>query len=214
VNFKYPVFLDLRGKRCLVVGEGHETAAKVQGLVDAYAEVVYVNDFADSRIQALAESGTVRWERRQFRLEDLNSCFLVISDQKDNSAIFRLCEEHGILCNSVDDPEHCRFSFGSVHRQGDLTIAISTNGWAPAIAVRLKEKLQRDVGPEYAIFLTLLKAVRPQIGSAIRDFSRRRELWYKIVDSKALDLISAGREDEAEQLVESLISEALEHESN
>ena len=57
----------------------------------------------------------------------------------------------------MDDPEHCRFSFGSIHRQGELTIAISTNGWAPAVAVRLKERFQREIGTEYGDFLELLK---------------------------------------------------------
>jgi siroheme synthase-like protein len=135
----------------------------------------------------------------------LDGCFLVISDLPDNSLIFRMAEEQGILCNSVDDPSHCRFSFGSLHRQGDLTIAISTNGYAPALAVRLKERLQREVGPEYAEFLRVLKEARPQITARISDFGARRELWYRIVDSEILALLRAGNTDGAQALLRSLI---------
>jgi siroheme synthase-like protein len=110
-----------------------------------------------------------------------------------------------VLVNSVDDPEHCRFSFGSVHRQGDLTIAISTNGVAPALAVRLRERLAREIGPEYQEFLQMLREVRDEIGSRIADFSARRALWYRIIDSDILDKLRAGQRDEAERTLRSML---------
>ena len=128
MNFRFPVFLDLTGKKCLVTGEGYEVAGKVQALVDAAAQVTYVNPRAEAAIETLAAAGLIHWEKRDFVPEDLHGLFLVISDLEDNSEIFRMAEEQRILCNCVDDPEHCRFSFGSLHRRGELTIAISTNG--------------------------------------------------------------------------------------
>ncbi len=142
MNFRYPIFLDLTGKQCLVAGEGYEIAGKVRALVEAKANVTYVNPRAEPSIQELASSGAIRWLQREFESSDLEGLFLVITDREDNSEIFRLAEERNILCNSVDDPENCRFSFGSIHRRGELTIAISTNGWAPAVAVRLRERLR------------------------------------------------------------------------
>jgi siroheme synthase-like protein len=192
MNFRYPVFLDLTGKKCVVAGEGYEVAFKVKSLVDSSAVVTYINPKAEPVIESMADAGLLHWEKRSFQPDDLEECFLVISDLEDNSEIFRLAESKGILCNSVDDPEHCRFSFGSMHRQGDLTIAISTNGWAPALAVRLKEWLQREVGPEYGELLKMLKAVRPAITAGISDFGVRRELWYRIVDSDFLERIRKG----------------------
>ena len=208
MNFRYPVFLDLTGKKCLVTGEGFEVAAKVEGLVGVSAHVTYINPRAEAAIEAMAMAGLLQWEVREFEPADLDGCFLVISDLPDNSEIFRMAEEQGILCNSVDDPAHCRFSFGSVHRQGDLTIAISTNGHAPALAVRLKEQLQRDVGPEYAEFIRMLKEARPQITAQIGDFGARRALWYQIVDSEILALLRAGNLDGAQTLLNSLIAAA------
>jgi len=208
VNFRFPVFLDLSAKKCLVVGEGYEVAGKVQALVDASAHVTYINPAAEPAIEALAASGLIHWEKRHFVPADLSGCFLVISDLEDNSEIFHLCEQQSILCNCVDDPENCRFSFGSIHRRGELTIAISTNGWAPAVAVRLKEKFQREIGPEYTDFLQLLKEARPQITSRIADFSDRRALWYRIVDSEVLATLQRGDKDTATKLVQQMIDDA------
>lgn len=205
MNFHYPIFLDLTGKRCLVVGEGPEMASKIRGLIEAGAEVVYVNPRASDEIAALARRGEMVWAAREFAPQDLDGCFLVIARLEDNSEIFRLAEERGVLCNAVDDPEHCRFIFGSVHRQGELTIAISTNGVAPALAVRLKERLQREIGPEYAVLLELLQRIRAEIRARIPDFARRRELWYRIIDSGALEKIRAGEIEEARRLIVGLI---------
>jgi siroheme synthase-like protein len=208
VNFRFPIFLDLSQKKCLVTGEGLEVAGKLQALVDASAEVVYVNPRAHVAIETMAAAGLIQWEKRDFLPADLNGCFLLISDLDDNSEIFRLAEEQRILCNSVDDPQHCRFSFGSIHRRGELTVAISTNGSAPALAVRLKERFQCEIGPEYADFLELLKQVRPLITSQIANFSARRELWYRIVDSEALTLLARGEKEAAARLVQQIIDRA------
>ena len=189
MNFRYPVFLDISGKKCLVVGDGDEMAAKANALSEAGADVV--------RVQA-----------RDFKPEDLAGCFLVVTNQADNAEAFRVAEQRGVLCNAVDDPEHCRFIFGSVHRQGDLTIATSTNGVAPAVSVRVKEQLHREFGPEYGVFLEVLKAVRGEIAERIGDFDARRELWYQIVDSEVLALLRAGKREAAQQVVRALIDEA------
>jgi len=122
--------------------------------------------------------------------------------------MFRLAEERNVLCNSVDDPEYCRFSFGSVVPRGDLTIAISTNGIAPALAVRLRERFEREIGEEYQRFLAMLGDLRAEVTRYVPDFSARRELWYRLVDSEALTLLRRGKEQEARALLRRLTDEA------
>ncbi len=184
-------------------------AGKVRALVDTGADVRYVNPKAEDSIRDLADRALIRWEPRDFLPEDLDGCFLVITDKDDNADIFQMAEDRRILCNSVDDPPHCRFSFGSLHRQGDLTIAISTNGQAPAMAVRLKESLQCEIGPEYAALLAMLKVWRPVITSSIPDFETRRALWYRIIDSDALQQIRGGRIENAAETICRMIDEAV-----
>src|SRR5690242_14176709 len=208
MNFRYPIFLDLSGKTCLVVGEGHEIAGKVGGLVDAGATVRYVNPRAEPAIEALAAAGVIFWKRRAFEERDLDGCFLAVADCEENAGIFRLAEERRVLINAVDDPEHCRFSFGSVHRQGDLTIAISTNGRAPAVAVRLKERLRQEIGPEYGELLDMLKQIRREVAARIPDFETRRKVWYQIVDSEILTELRAGRRGQAQARLRDLIESA------
>lgn len=209
VNFRYPIFLDLTGRKCLVTGEGYEVAGKVRALVDASADVTYVSPGAVPEIEQLAAAGLIEWQARAFSAGDLEGCFLVISDCEDNGEIFRLAEERKVLCNAVDNPEHCRFSFGSIHRQGELTIAISSNGWAPALAVRIRQLMEREIGPEYGAFLEILKRLRPIISSGIADFGARRDLWYRIVDSNALQLLREGERTAAEAMIQEMVGKAL-----
>jgi len=209
VNFRYPIFLDLSGKRCVVAGEGFEVAAKVRALAEASADVVYLNPRAVPEIAYLAESGRITWEAREFRPEDLDQCFLIITCRPDNAEIFRLAEQRKVLCNAVDDPKNCRYSYGSVHRHGDLTIGISTNGTAPALAVRIKQRLQQEVGPEYGELLEILRRLRPEINARIADFERRKALWYEIVDSPALSLLREENREAAYSLIRSLLDRAV-----
>jgi siroheme synthase-like protein len=127
-------------------------------------------------------------------------------DRSRNDEIFAEAERLGILVNCVDDPAHCRFTFASIVRQGDLLIALSTQGACPALSVRLRERLERDLGPEYAEFLEIVRSLRTRVAQEIPDFGRRREVWYQLVDSPALGLLREGRRPEAIALIESIIS--------
>ncbi|HXE14323.1 MAG TPA: bifunctional precorrin-2 dehydrogenase/sirohydrochlorin ferrochelatase [Bryobacteraceae bacterium] len=208
MNFRYPVFLDVAEKRCLVTGEGPEIPVKVRMLVERGAEVVYVHPTADSAIERLAREGRITWYAREFQAGDLDGCFLVISAGPYNSKIFKLAERRNVLCNAADDPDYCRFSFGSVVERGNLRIAVSTNGAAPALAVRLREKLEKDIGAEYGLFTEMLGELRAEIAATIPDFGKRRELWYRLVDSEALALIRQGRPEEARRLLRKLVDES------
>lgn len=208
MHFRYPIFLDLSGKRCLVTGEGGELAGKVRELLTSGAEILYVNPRAEEVIADLAKKGVICWHARAFAPSDLDGCFLAISALPDNAEFFRLAEQRNVLCNAGDDPDHSRFIFGSVHRQGDFTIAVSTNGAAPALAVRTKQRFQQEIGPEYAVFVDMLKQVRGEIKRRIPDFASRRELWYRIVDSSALEEIRAGNAQGAREQIRELIESA------
>ena len=209
MNFRYPIFLDLTGKKCVVIGEGFEIAAKVRALLGAAAIVTYVNPSAEPGIKKMADEGSIHWERRKFIPADLDGCLLLITDLDDNSEIFKLAESRNVLCNAVDDPPYCRFSFGSIHRQGDLTIAISTNGRAPTVAVRLRQWLEREIGPEYADLLRLMKEARSGVNQQISDFNTRKDLWYRIVDSDVLQLLRDDKESEAVEKIQRLIDDEI-----
>ena len=95
------------------------------------------------------------------------------------------------------DPPRCRFTYPAIHRQGDITIAVSTNGKCPALGVRLRRKIEREVGPEYAAMARMLGELRAEIAERIPDFGRRKELWGRLVDSDCLERIREGDADAA-----------------
>jgi precorrin-2 dehydrogenase / sirohydrochlorin ferrochelatase len=109
-------------------------------------------------------------------------------------AAWQEATRRGIPFNSVDDPRRSSFIAGSVARQGDLVVAISTSGKAPALAVRLRQALERQLGPQYARFLQLAGTLRAQVAARHPGFARRRELWYRLVDSDVLHLLRRGDE--------------------
>lgn len=186
--YGYPVFLNLEGQRCLVLGEGPLAEEKKHGLETAGAIVTH--------------------QTRAFALGDLQGYFLAVAcnqDHAENAGIFEEAEREGVLLNCLDDPPHCRFIYPSIHRQGDLVIAISTTGKCPALAVRLREQFSREFGTEYAKFLEVCGRLRARIARAIPDFGRRKALWYELVDSRSLALFRQGRDEEATMLMDQLV---------
>jgi siroheme synthase-like protein len=198
----YPAFLDLRGRRAVVIGGGTIATGKVEGLLEAGAAVTVIAPALSLDLQRLAAAGRIEHVARAYAPGDLAGAWLAIAaadDRAANALAWQEANERGILLNAVDDVPHCTFIAPSILRQGDLTIAISTGGQAPALAVRLRERLAPEVGPEYARFLELAGALREPLAAAEPDFERRRARWYALVDSDVLDLLRRGEEMAARQ---------------
>src|SRR5581483_10147284 len=154
----YPVLLDLAGRPCVVVGGGAVAEGKVPPLVAAGARVTVIAPALTPALAAQQRAGRFTHLARAYRPGDLAGAFLVIGatgDPEVNRAVHAEATERGALINVVDDPPHCGFILPSVLRRGDLVVAVSTSGSAPALAVRLRERLERELGDEYARFLEL-----------------------------------------------------------
>src|SRR5713226_5786271 len=122
----FPMFLKLEGRRCLVVGAGTVAEGKIRGLLEAGASVQVVAPEAVLQIQKWAWDGAVGWSPRGFQPHDLDGAFLVITataSPEVNAQVFHEARERKVLCNSVDDPEHCDFYYPAVVNRGDLQIA-------------------------------------------------------------------------------------------
>jgi len=188
----FPVFLNLTGRSCAVFGSG---------------------PMADEKIAELQAAGAVvRRVTEAPRPADLDGAFLAVCTLRDsalNRMLFEEARQRGILFNALDDPPNCGFYFPAVHRQGALVVALSTSGQCPALAVRLKERIAAWIGPEYAEFLRLATAVRVRIRSSGLGFGDRRRIWYRVVDSPALDLLRESRQDEAERTIGRILDEEL-----
>lgn len=214
MNWVYPVFLDLRGRRCLVAGAGWSAAGRVKGLLEAGADVTLLTSSATAELEAMAAARRICWVRREYRPGDLAGYFLAVSTYKEpfwNRAMWKEAQRENILFNAVDDPMHCGFTFGAAVRRGDLQIAISTSGRCPALGVRLKQELERTLGPEYGELTALLGGLRSEIVRRIPAFDRRKRLWYKLVDADALEWIRAGQPERARENMLALVREEERH---
>jgi len=184
----FPMFLKLEGRRCLVVGAGTVAEGKIRGLLEAGASVQVVAPEAVLQIQKWAWDGAVGWSPRGFQPHDLGGAFLVITataSPEVNAQVFHEARERKVLCNSVDDPEHCDFYYPAVVNRGDLQIAISTNGRSPALAQRLRQELEEQFGPEYEAWVKELGAARDQLTAKRVALEPRRKLLHELVSREA-----------------------------
>jgi siroheme synthase-like protein len=158
-----PIFVKVRDRLVVVVGGGVVAQGKIEGLFAAEARVRVVAPQVTPTIAQWIAEGKVEWRAKAFAPLDLDGAYLVIAATSTpgvNEAVFVEADAREILCNAVDDIEHCHFYYGSVVQRGDLQIAISTNGKSPALAQRLRLQLEKQFGPEYELWLEWLGAAR------------------------------------------------------
>lgn len=205
-----PVMLDLVGKRCLVVGGGHEALRKSRSLLDVGAQVEVVSPELLPELKALAEAGRVAWEPAAYRPGNLKGYFLVFTCTDDpavNAEVAAEAQQAGILVNAVDQPEDCTFIMPAVLRRGSLTVAICTDGKSPAFASNLRDRLGEQIGEAHGVLLDLLGALRPVVRAAGLPLARRSELFTRIVRSDALSRLLAGDEAGMYQQIEAILKE-------
>jgi precorrin-2 dehydrogenase / sirohydrochlorin ferrochelatase len=184
----FPLFLKLKKRKCLMVGAGEIGEGKIAGLLAAGASVHVVAQAATKRVQKWAREGKVRWLHRAFRDSDLAKCLLVVaatSSGKLQKRISRLARRRGVLCNVVDVPELCDFYYPAVVRRGALQIAVSTSGESPALAQRLRKKLEKEFGPEYEEWLRELGKSRRKLGAIFRDLSERKTKLHAMASEES-----------------------------
>ncbi|HTZ75930.1 MAG TPA: bifunctional precorrin-2 dehydrogenase/sirohydrochlorin ferrochelatase [Candidatus Aquilonibacter sp.] len=186
----FPIFLKLTNRRCLVVGAGKIAEEKIEGLLSTGAEIRVVAPKATQRIHALAREKKLRWHARPFKPADLKGTFLVVaatSSSAIHEKIFAEARWQRVLCNVVDDPPHCDFYYGSVVRRGALQIAISTAGKSPALAQRIRKLLEKQFGPEYEDWISVLGEARDKLFSREMDPGERKKLLHILASAEMFE---------------------------
>ncbi|MGQ0732089.1 MAG: uroporphyrinogen-III C-methyltransferase [Acidobacteriota bacterium] len=169
----FPAFLDLVGRRVLVVGGGTVASSKIPRLLEAGAHVVVV---APEIAQAI-ERMPVEIVRRPFEAADLDACWYVVSaaPRAVNAAVAREAGIRGIFVNAVDDPRHATAFAGSGFRRGPVTVALSTGGEAPAVARVLREALERLIGRDVEDWTAVASRLREDWRREGRPIHERRD---------------------------------------
>ena len=185
----FPVFLDLKGRLCLVVGDG---------------------DLAEEKAKALDRAGGRVRRSSEFVPDEARDAFLIVATVEDTAIAKRIkdfAEEHRILVNVVDQTEYCNFIAPALVHRGDLVIAISTSGSSPALAKRIRRQLESQFGPEYEDLLQALGEIRPRVKERFSSFDDRKGFFSHLVED--LDLLEATRRQGPSE-VRARIERALE----
>ncbi len=197
----YPVSLHLENRPCLVVGAGPVAARKVRGLLACGARVSVIAPDVGAEMRALATS-LATLEARAYRVGDVAGFRLVITATGDpavDGAVADEADAAGVWVNSADDPAHCSFILPAVHRDGAVTIAVSTGGLSPALASWLRNQLAASCGNRLDALAHLLSEARQRL----RDEGRSSESvdWAALLDGDLPALVRAGDDDNAEAIL-------------
>jgi precorrin-2 dehydrogenase/sirohydrochlorin ferrochelatase len=190
-----PIFLDVTGRECVVVGGGEVAERKVEALLNAGAHVTVVSPRLSQSLESIAARGLVTHIARDYERGDIRGCVLVYAASDDPKLHRELVAEAralGIPINVVDVPELCTFISPAVVNRGDLQIAISTGGASPAFAARLRRALEDQFGTEYALTLKVLRAARRRLHADEIDPADRMRRLKELADSALPDAIAVG----------------------
>jgi precorrin-2 dehydrogenase / sirohydrochlorin ferrochelatase len=210
----YPVFLDVSGRLCVVVGGGAVAERKLGGLLDAGAEVRVVSPAVTNEIRRLGDAGAIDLRLERYAGPHIDGALLVFAATDDRAVNARVAADAavvGALANIADAPDDGAFILPSVVRNGDLCIAVSTGGASPMLAARIADELQLRFGADFGAYVELLGAMRDSIKQITESKAARRAALVALLDDEAAlrEHIAAGRLDAARELATRLAVEAI-----
>ena len=198
----YPIFLNLQGRRCIIIGGGQIAEGKILKLIDSGAKIIVISPDATQGIRDAVDRGDIEFNLRKYQASDLEGAFLVIAATNDrvvNQEIFEEAERLGVLLNAVDDPPRCSFIAPAVVERGPVTLAISTGGASPALARKLRETLAKSPALDWAEATSVLSKARQLIKEQQTAVDPQR--WQCCMPQELLELVQSGRENEALELL-------------
>jgi precorrin-2 dehydrogenase/sirohydrochlorin ferrochelatase len=198
----YPVYLNLAGKHCVILGGGTIAQGKIAALRDAGASITVISPQATDGIKRAAQRGHVSWIEREYQPGDLEGAFIAVAATNVwhvNRQIHEEAENRGVLLNVVDDPDQCSFIAPSIVRRDPITLAISTGGASPALARKMRELLSDARVLQWAELADVLTRARRVIkeNRTVIDPTR----WQCVITEELLDMARDGRDHEAVDII-------------
>lgn len=187
---KYPIYLEMGGRRAVVIGAGGVAARKVQSLQEAGARVTVIAKHVQPILEEAFHLPHVELVLSAYSKEFLVGATLAVAATNDsalNRQIFQDCQELEVLCNVVDQPELCDFYMPAVVKRGDLQIAVGTDGHCPAYAGHLRKKLEAQFTETHGQFVEALEQARKQIVTAVDDADQRKAILGRLVSDESFD---------------------------
>lgn len=195
----YPIFLNIQGKKCVVIGGGKVAFRKVKTLLEHGANVEVISPDLCPELNELAEAKTISVFRQNYEPRVLKGAVITIAatNKKDiNQKVADEARKQGVLVNVVDNLELSDFIVPSYFHRGDLTIAVSTAGLSPALARKIRSKLEQNFSEEYASLTGLIEEVRTELKQ--KGIIINGNTWQEALDlDLLLKLLEAGLREQA-----------------
>ncbi len=208
----YPLFLEIKDADCVVVGGGNVAGRKVAGLVDAGARVTVISPEVTDKISAMIDNQEVRLVKRRYQRGDIKGARLVIaasSDRAVNDLVLAEARAGHVPVNVIDDPGGSDFIVPSIIRRGQMLIAISTAGKCPAFARWTRIEIEKTIGPEYAMFLEIMGAMRERLLKKGIKGDKKDRIINGLLDSELLGHIRAGAVNEVDKVLYDVAGQTL-----
>lgn len=179
----YPMMVNIKNKKCLVVGGGNVAYRKIVELIEYGAKVTLVSKEINEYLNFAVENTDkeIIYIKDSYKKEYIKDAFIVIAatnDKDTNSQIAKDCEKKDILVNVVDDLESSEFIVPAKVKRGDLTITISTNGKCPFYSKFLRKKLEMEFDDSYKTFVNLLGDFRNDLLLNIKSNEKRKDIIH------------------------------------
>lgn len=194
-----PIFLNIRGEPCLVVGGGEVAARKAALLVRAGARVTVLAPALNAAFDADLAADRIAHRAASFRDEDLSGYAVVIAASDDdalNRAVAHAAKARRTPVNVVDQPALCSFILPSIIERAPLIVAVSSGGVSPMLARLLRARLESLIPAGYGRLATLAGAFRDRVKTRFKPAERRR-FWERVVQGPIAELVFSGRDDDA-----------------
>ncbi|MCX7068842.1 MAG: siroheme synthase CysG [Methylococcales bacterium] len=204
-----PIFVNLKGQDCLVVGAGDIAARKIDCLARAGAKITVIAKKISPIVTDMEVTHSLTLLQKPFSPEDLRDFRLVVSatnNDETNRLVAKTAEQQKILVNVVDNPELCSFILPAIIDRSPIIAAVSSSGAAPVLARLLRAKIESLIPPSYGRLAALAGKFRQPVQQHIKNPSQRRIFWEQVLQSNVAELVFSGNDEQAEQQLQQQLS--------
>jgi uroporphyrin-III C-methyltransferase/precorrin-2 dehydrogenase/sirohydrochlorin ferrochelatase len=206
----FPIFLDIKQKRCLVVGGGNIAERKAASLLKSGADVVLVSPDLSQNLASWRDQARITHHQREFQKIDLDGAHLVIAATNNpsvNQQIADLADGQKIPVNVVDQPDRCSFILPSVIDRSPVVAAVSTSGSSPVLARLIRSRMESMIPAGYGRLAELCNRFRQRVKDTFANPADRRLFWERTLESGVAERVFSGHDTEADELMERALAE-------
>jgi siroheme synthase-like protein len=194
----YPLFLDISGKSCIVIGGGKIAERKVAMLLKFNADVKVISPKITAILSKLSGSGKIEIIEREYKDGDLDGASLIFAatNRKEiNESIKKEAAMKSIPVNVVDDPVLCDFIVPSIVKKGPIVIAVSTSGVLPSLSKKLRKEISAYITEDYIKYVNIIGNFRKHLINNVKERKKRAEIMAEISKTDMKDLINMNTKE-------------------